>query len=284
MLWTFAGCAGLIALTHWGSWPGWLRTFVHHRSLSGRKQFVDRCRARLHLLGRRREAGSALPVADEPPLPGRRPMPGQDVTHSRMAPPTGSRGQHRIDGRSYPAPDLSHPASRLSVDLLPPMVRQSRRRRETPSAIAHPRTRCQAHSKPGAQARARPTTKCELDRQGTLAQPALPGAASQRQADRLQQPPGHRGAAAVSPGQARDLLGERPPRAVRNRAEEPPHGQVDDHRLPSHRRVVQVPLIAAVHPGSDRPARPAARCPRSHPTPDLHGLRGPLHPLNNHAA
>jgi hypothetical protein len=84
------------------------------------EQFVGRCRARLPLLGGRRETGSTLPMADEAPLPGSRPMPGQHVTHSRMAPPPGSCGRHLIDGGSCPAPDLIHPASRLSVDLLPP--------------------------------------------------------------------------------------------------------------------------------------------------------------------
>ena len=84
-------------------------------------QLVDRCRARLHLFGGRREADASYhPTADEPPLPGRRSMPGQHVTRSRMAPPPGNRSRQRIDSCAYATPDPIHPASRLSTDPLAP--------------------------------------------------------------------------------------------------------------------------------------------------------------------
>jgi len=80
------------------------------------KQLVDRFRASLHRPGGRREADASRPTADQPPLPGRRPIPGQHVAHSRMAPPPGSRSRDRIHSRSYAVPDPIHPASRLSTD------------------------------------------------------------------------------------------------------------------------------------------------------------------------
>src|ERR1039457_1825023 len=88
-----------------GSGPG------SHFVIASAEQLVDRFRAFLHLLGGRREAGASHPTADEPPLPGRRPIPGQHVTHSRMAPPPGSRSRDRIDSCSYATPDPIHPAS-----------------------------------------------------------------------------------------------------------------------------------------------------------------------------
>ena len=54
------------------------------------------------------------PAADEPPLPGRRPVAGQHVTQRRMAPPPGSRSRHRIDSCAHATPDPIHVASRLS--------------------------------------------------------------------------------------------------------------------------------------------------------------------------
>ena len=55
-------------------------------------------------------------TADEPPLLGRRPIPSQHVTHSRMAPPPGSRSRHRIDSCAHATPDPIHPASGLSTE------------------------------------------------------------------------------------------------------------------------------------------------------------------------
>jgi hypothetical protein len=72
--------------------------------------------ARLHLLGGRREAdASPHPTADEPPLPGRRPMPGQHVTRSRMAQPPGNRSRLHIRGAGSDSPCL--PLERGSHDL-----------------------------------------------------------------------------------------------------------------------------------------------------------------------
>ena len=91
-------------------------------------------------------------------------------------------------------------------------------------------------------------------------QPANASTNKTGQPDRLQQSPGHRGAPAISPGQAGNLLSKRPPHTVHSWAEEPPYRQVDDHRLPDHRRIVQVPLIAAGGAGnSPGNARPRSR-------------------------
>src|SRR5580704_17914862 len=85
---------------------------------------VDRCRTRLHLLGGRLGVGALdHPMADEPPLPGRRPVSGQHVTQGRMAPPPGSRSRYRIDCGAYATPDPGHPASRSRTDPLAPMMR-----------------------------------------------------------------------------------------------------------------------------------------------------------------
>lgn len=89
-----------------------------HLVIVSAKKLVDRCRACLHLPGRRREASA--PLADEPPLPGRRPLAGQRMTDSRMAPPPGSPGRHRIDSHAYATPDPVHHASRLRRTRLPP--------------------------------------------------------------------------------------------------------------------------------------------------------------------
>ena len=92
-----------------------------HTWWSSAKQLVDRCRSRLHLLSGRRGA-RALDhlMADEPPLPGRRPVSSQHVTQGRMAPPPGSRGRYRID---CCACATGHPASRLRTDPRAPMMR-----------------------------------------------------------------------------------------------------------------------------------------------------------------
>jgi hypothetical protein len=88
------------------------------------KQLVDRCRTRPHLRSGRRTADALdHPAADEPPLPGRRPVPGQHVTHGRMAPPPGSRSRYRIDCCAYATPDPGHPALRLRTDPPAPMMR-----------------------------------------------------------------------------------------------------------------------------------------------------------------
>ena len=68
-----------------------------HFVIVSAKKLAGRCRACLHLPGRRREAGASGPMADKPPLPGRRPIAGQHMTDSRMAPPPGSCGRCRID-------------------------------------------------------------------------------------------------------------------------------------------------------------------------------------------
>jgi hypothetical protein len=82
-------------------------------------QLVDCSLAHLHLRAGRHEAGISQPMAgpagphlclDEPPVAGRRPMPGQQMTRSRVAPPS-NRSQHRIDSCSDAAPDAVHPAS-----------------------------------------------------------------------------------------------------------------------------------------------------------------------------
>jgi len=76
-------------------------------------KLAGRRRPCLHLPGRRREAWASDPMADEPPLPGRRPMTGQHLTDSRMAPPPGSSGRYRINGCAYATPDPVHHACRL---------------------------------------------------------------------------------------------------------------------------------------------------------------------------
>ena len=90
-----------------------------HFVIVSANKLIDRCRACLHLPGRRRETGASAPMADEPPLPGRRPMAGQRMTDSRMAPPPGSRGRYRIDSCAYATPDPVHHASRLRRTRLP---------------------------------------------------------------------------------------------------------------------------------------------------------------------
>jgi hypothetical protein len=105
--------------------PGAVRpAFFSHLAVVSGKQLVDRCRTRLHLLGGRRGAGALdHPMADEPPLPGRRPVSGQHVTQGRMAPPPGSRGRYRIECCACATPDPGHPASRLRTDPRTPMMR-----------------------------------------------------------------------------------------------------------------------------------------------------------------
>jgi hypothetical protein len=96
---------------------GGLRLGQASRSSVPVKQLVDRCRTGLHLLGGRR-AASALnhPTADEPPLPRRRPVPGQHVTPGRMAPPPGSRGRYRVDCCAHATSNPGHPASPQETD------------------------------------------------------------------------------------------------------------------------------------------------------------------------
>jgi hypothetical protein len=60
-------------------------------------------------------ADNQRPVAHESPLPGLRPVAGQHVPQSRMAPPAGDRCRHRIDCRADTTPDLVHPAPGLAL-------------------------------------------------------------------------------------------------------------------------------------------------------------------------
>lgn len=110
----------------------------HFVIVSARK-LIDRCRACLHLPSRRREARAPDLMAHQPPLPGRRPMAGQHMADSRMAPPPGSCGRYRIDSYSYATLDPVHHASHWRRTHLPPMVRRSRRRCEPAPTIACPR-------------------------------------------------------------------------------------------------------------------------------------------------
>ena len=103
---------------------------------AGPRPLARRLPPRFHLLDRRRGPGAwDHSEADEPTLPGRRPMPGQHVTHGRMAPPPGHRSRHRIDSRADATLDPIHRTSRSSSDPPPPMVRRSRRRCEPVSAL-----------------------------------------------------------------------------------------------------------------------------------------------------
>lgn len=128
---------------------GWFVGSSSHFVVVSAEQIVDRSRPRLHLLysllGRRRVAAALSlmadvrrPIAEEPPLPGRRPMTGQDVAQGRVAPPPGSRSRHRIDRCAYATPDPIHPASCLARIRLHPMVRRPRRRREPAPAAVGP--------------------------------------------------------------------------------------------------------------------------------------------------
>ena len=112
------------------------------------KQLVDRCRTRPHLRSGRRTADALdRPAADEPPLPGRRPVPGQHVTHGRMAPPPGSRGRYRIDCCAYATPDPGHPASRLRTDPPAPIMRPVPAKQQC-AAIRMGPARGQRHPRP----------------------------------------------------------------------------------------------------------------------------------------
>jgi hypothetical protein len=94
-------------------------------------QLVECSLAHLHLRGGRHEAGISQPTADpgphlrldELPVLGPRPMPGQQMTHSRVAPPPGNRSRYRIESCADAAPDAVHPASRQSIGPSHPMVR-----------------------------------------------------------------------------------------------------------------------------------------------------------------
>ena len=63
----------------------------------------------------------------------------------------------------------------------------------------------------------------------------------------------------VAQCQAQDLLREDLPAALDVRAEQPPHPQVDHHAAPTDRRVVDTPLVAAVHSPAGMPAGGTAR-------------------------
>ncbi len=136
---------------------------AHSFGLASARQLVDRFRAGLHLPGGRREAGASRPTADQPPLPGCRPVPGQRAAQSRMTPPPGSRSRDRIDSWSYATPDPIHPASRLSADPPashnPPITTKMR----TAPTIVRPRPATGYEAGKAPQARADTIAKCGPD-------------------------------------------------------------------------------------------------------------------------
>ena len=109
-----------------------------------------------------------------------------------------------------------------------------------------------------------------------------PGPPGQRRRDRAQRRGQRRGPARVPRGQARDLLGERPPVAARRRAEEPADGQPDHHPPPANRRISQPPAVTAVNPGRRHPARRARSLPGTRPRPDAQQPGGHHDSLDDH--